>query len=134
MKKITKVIKALVAQYTSGVNFPMTVKDINNGMCEYFAQGVADEVEGAKVYWGDELTTDFWDIKLRFWVENHAFGHCFIFFEDKFYDSEAPEGVDHPKQLPFYIRRLEYALEHYGESDDELMARVERENPDNCYD
>ena len=138
MTKITKAIKALVTQYISGVNYhPSSAYDINNGLCEEFAMIIDEQIEGAYMSWGDQLDDKFWgmarDHRIYRWAEEHAFGDCFIIFKDRYYDSEAPEGVDHPKDLPFYVRRLAYALKHIDETSEEFWARIQRENPDNDW-
>ena len=64
---------------------------INNGHCSFFAEEVAKEFRGAKSIWDD----------------SHGW-HCFVLYCGKFYDSECPEGVSHPKDLPFFKRVKEW--------------------------
>jgi hypothetical protein len=116
---ITEAIKALVKEFTSGVNsHPSNAYDINNGLCDQFAFDIMKKIEGSEYFWGDELEDEFWGMEkahgIKRWGEEHGFGHCFIVFEGRYYDSEAPEGVDHPKDLPFYIKRLAYAMTGFG--------------------
>ena len=136
---ITDAIKALIDEMVNDVDSePSNAQEINCGLCEEFASTIGDQVEGAYMSWGDQLYDDFWGMEkehgIEHWSDDHAFGHCFIIFEDRYYDSEAPKGVDHPKNLPFYLRRLEYALKYIDETEGEFWARMERENPENCWE
>lgn len=65
-----------------------TPDKINNGLCNFFAEAVKKQWRRGEVLWDDQN-----------W-------HSFLFYDGKYYDSECPEGVDHPKQLPFYGRFL----------------------------
>jgi|TARA_Y100000034_G_scaffold113405_1_gene148393 hypothetical protein len=120
---ITEAINALVAQWLAEAESEVywdTVSDervtnitidniryyINNGNCEQFAEIICEQIEGAEAWWGDmigEEDDDFWGLEdIENWVEDHAYAHCFIVYKGRYYDSEAPEGVDHPKDLPLY--------------------------------
>ncbi len=110
---ITETINALVAEYfanrhENGLDRVLLDEQnvryhINDGSCEEFAETIADQVEGAVPLWGDSFDEEFWDMDIEYWVEDHAYAHCFIVYEGRYYDAEAPNGVDHPKNLPLYI-------------------------------
>lgn len=69
--------------------------EINCGDCEKFAYHVADIFPGARVEWDD----------VQPGVELGACaGHAFVIYRGRYYDSEAPEGVSHWKELPCEIR------------------------------
>lgn len=106
---ITKAINELVYKMTSGtIEYqPSTAMDINDGLCDQFAGVIERQFEEAKALWGDELTKEFWETDDDDWITHHAPYHCFIVFRGKYYDSESPEGVDHPIDLFYYQRELE---------------------------
>jgi hypothetical protein len=108
---ITEVINALVKDYFlmyKEFDFDQAC-DINDGCCGDFAADVASRVDGAKEIWGDELEEEFWDMGIEHWIEDHADAHCFIEYNGRYYDAEAPEGVDHPRDLPLYINHFAIA-------------------------
>jgi len=103
--------------------------EINNGLCEDFAQAVIAELGGESetlsMYWGDEFTLDGyeWDAGLlaRHWpgsVPTHGLDwgdlrgfvpvHAWIIFEGRHYDAECPEGVDNLFELPLVRRGMEF--------------------------
>jgi hypothetical protein len=51
--------------------------------------------------WGEDNINLFDETK-RYTIL--ACGHCFYYHDGIFYDSEAPEGVESPDDLPFYNR------------------------------
>lgn len=72
---------------------------INDGLCEDFAHHVVNLVDDP------EVRMDF--------PENHGNdalgrfgGHVWITDGDKYYDAEAPEGVEDWKSLPFFLRKI----------------------------
>ncbi|MBT6046402.1 MAG: hypothetical protein HOG49_06235 [Candidatus Scalindua sp.] len=105
---ITEVIKALVEEFISGINFhPKSAEGINGGLCDNFAHAVTIQIPGAEALWGDGMDEEAWDMPYN-WVEYHAAYHCFVRFKNRYYDSEEPEGVDHPMKLPYYQRELRH--------------------------
>lgn len=70
--------------------YDATAWDINNGLCEYFAYAVCDEVPGAEMFWLEELDSQYEDAH-----------HCVIRYEGRFYDAECPQGVDRLEDLPY---------------------------------
>lgn len=73
--------------------------DINDGNCELFAMEIIKMFPKAEMFWGDELPD--------FFPPNHIDPsiHCFIKFQDRFYDAEEPDGTLLPIFLPLYIRQ-----------------------------
>lgn len=67
-------------------------KHINFGDCEAFAWALCELVPGAEDLWGDELIQEGDD------RDFYAY-HCFVRYQDRYYDSEHPEGVDDFKHL-----------------------------------
>lgn len=86
---------------------------INGGDCEAFAGLIEDQGFG-EAMWGDELYDYQWSGCARSWDDWVGFFapyHCFIRFEGRYYDSECPEGVFWPDDLPFYQRDKQYLSE-----------------------
>jgi len=116
---ITEAINALVDEFFAEREpgdypiFDITIDNIryyiNCGHCEEFANIICERIEGAKAYWGDEFSEEFWDMDIPNWVEGEAWSHCFVVYKGRYYDSEAPRGVDHPKDLPLYINHATIA-------------------------
>lgn len=87
--------------------------EINGGSCMVFAAEIANMGFGQAV-WGDSLDMDLYSDnvqQIENWLECYAYGHCFIWYGGKFYDSECPQGCDYPDDLPFFKRRLLFRLE-----------------------
>jgi hypothetical protein len=104
--KISNYIKILRKKFSPEGNWA----SINDGNCEDFAFAIQDKFPEAEIFWGDEIDKIFWGIEdYDDWMNNHAPGHCFIKYQEKYYDSEMPNGVDHPKNLPYYQRELKFA-------------------------
>lgn len=108
---ITQVIKDQCAVYNEVEN--VTPQEINNGMCEDFANDIAHIGFGIAI-WGGNVPLELWSklaCRIKVWFSHFADGHCFIMFNDKFYDSECPQGCNHPDNLPFYQRQLKNYFE-----------------------
>jgi hypothetical protein len=71
--------------------------DINDGNCETFAMDVHERHPKVEYFWGDEL------LKM-FPPSVDCSCHCFLKFQNRYYDAEEPEGVLHPIFLPFFFR------------------------------
>ena len=116
---ITEAINALVERYfherepgifdIDNITLDNIRYYINCGHCEPFAETIVKQIEGAEGYWGDNFDAEFWGIDVEHWVEDHAAYHYFILYKGRYYDAEAPEGVDHPKDLPLYQKHLQLA-------------------------
>lgn len=63
-------------------------EDFNHGLCADVAEAVLSRIPGAH----DR--------------ESYFAHHVFIEYRGRYYDSEAPEGVDHPNQLPIFRREF----------------------------
>ena len=89
---ISAAIKSLIAEYG------MSPWEINNGDCENFALDLIEMVGGED--WGTESLGNYelWEILP---------GHVWVYLDGKHYDSECPEGVDTPLELPIFARFLE---------------------------
>lgn len=88
---ISQVIRSTISEYN------ITPYEINNGRCEELVCDVIEKMGG----WSEELYDDsecFFDN----WEELP--GHIHIVYMGKYYDSEAPDGVDHPRNLPIFMR------------------------------
>jgi len=106
---ITQTIRALLqAEHWIGTK----PKFINAGSCGQFADGVEERMNGEAVpVWGDDLPRDAWSPHVRCipdWFTHAAPFHCFVKHQNRYYDSECPEGVDRPDELPFYQREIEF--------------------------
>lgn len=77
--------------YLSGV--APDVWDINNGWCLVFAETVAERVPGAKVVDAADLGAD------------PSVCHYVLVHNGRFYDAEAPEGMEAVCDLPIYHNR-----------------------------
>ena len=74
--------------------------DINNGHCEEFAEIIVQEINGARIEWGEESES-------LFGPEYSPDLHCYVVLSDKYYDAEEPYGVDSPNKLPLYHRQAD---------------------------
>jgi len=85
--------------------------NINKGNCDSFAHDICMRFEDGEIYWGDEIPNFEWEDYYD------PSGHCFFYFETEmgngdtglYYDSECPDGVKDPRQLPFFKRQAEYS-------------------------
>lgn len=68
-------------------------ESINEGYCELFATTAAYYVDDAVPLWDSETDNP-----------RGYSCHCFIEYCGRFYDSEAPDGVDDWMELPIYAR------------------------------
>jgi hypothetical protein len=128
--QLTEAIKALAAKWIAEGEAP-SAYEINNGLCEDFAQAVigqfGGETDGLSMYWGDELSADGegyeWDVELLSehypaskpthgldWadIRGDIPNHAWIILDGRHYDAECPEGVDNLFELPLVRRGMEY--------------------------
>ena len=80
-------------------------EEINSGHCEDFAQAFLTRFPDALATWGDEYDDEFWGLGEE-WANLYGSYHCFVALAGKFYDSECPQGVDHPRDLPYFQREI----------------------------
>jgi len=104
-KDISTIIKHLVKMWF--MFYGENEKEINSGNCEGFALDVVDLLPEAESFWGDEFSAEFWGLSEED-ARDCTDGHCFVLYMGKFYDSECPEGVDHPKDLSFFKIEIEW--------------------------
>jgi hypothetical protein len=71
---------------------------INNGWCAEFAEDVLKELGGSP-----DGVTIHEDSELG----NYDYSHTFLKFEGKFYDAEAPDGVEDWTRLPLFVQHPE---------------------------
>lgn len=89
---IPTIIIELRNLYTSLYN--IEEHEINQGMCEAFAQDLQFILKDGEVFWADEMEDGSW--------EEHG-AHAFLKIGDTFYDSQCPEGTTNWKYLPFFF-------------------------------
>jgi len=104
-KDISTIIKHLVKLWFKF--YGEDAEEINCGNCEGFAGDVVDLLPEAESFWGDAFSAEFWGFSEED-VSYLTSGHCFILYMGKFYDSECSEGVDHPRDLPFFKIEIEW--------------------------
>ena len=93
---ITQTIESLVAAYE--LLYSVDDYSINSGMCEDFGSDIISLFPEAVGYWDDEFTGK--------WEDGC---HYFIFYKNKFYDSESPEGVASWQDLPLFQRQRQFS-------------------------
>lgn len=102
---IAQAIKNLCSQYYDTLG--LTAVQINSGNCMNFANDL-ENLGFSKAIWGIDTPDYLWSNIINLLnCETFAFkyNHCFIQYNNKFYDSECPQGVDYPYGLPFYKRK-----------------------------
>lgn len=111
MITIFEVIEGLVNEYVPQYN--TNREHINTGNCVDFAQDLENLGFGVAT-WGSELSFEHWgpDITEEMWDRYYRYKvvccHCFTIYEGRYYDSETPEGVEWPDELPCFIRSKEF--------------------------
>lgn len=91
LKGIQHCIRKLSELWIEAFGFK-SADDINNGHCEAYAIVLADGFPSAQVVWDDRL-------------HDEAGGdHCFMVYNNRYYDSETPYGVEHWSHFPMYLR------------------------------
>lgn len=100
-KKISSVIKQKLEEWIAE-NKVKNAKQANQNLCEKFASEIVREVPGA-----EKINSVS--------ISSHVPKHVFIKYKNKFYDSEAPSGVDRWWQLPFFYNWFsESELKKFG--------------------
>ena len=104
---VAKLVDQLVETYLNH-GFPKRffrdASHINSGSCQDFAEELCDIINAQADLKTEGYATAVWDSDM---CDMDGL-HCFVSFNDKFYDSECPNGVDHPADLPIYSRIEEY--------------------------
>lgn len=111
MSPVTEAILALRKTYAERGRSP---EEINDGECDEFAYALQNlglgtmvkEVDLVDHPWSDEMIRAWLSVDLD--IRNHkgeSFIHAFLRGDDgRYYDSEMPEGVENPENLPIYQR------------------------------
>lgn len=102
---ITQTILRLRCFYAKRLN--ITPQLINNGRCEDFAGDIEKAGFGYAI-WGGDVPIELWSelvYGIKDWFSDFADSHCFTMFNNKFYDSECPQGCNYPDDLPFFQRQ-----------------------------
>lgn len=90
-------IRAVIDQVREGYErlYGVDACGINSGLCEDFAHDVARLVPGAQATWVDELDPTL--------LGPHD-AHCVVVFKGRYYDAEAPDGVEWLRDIPLVKR------------------------------
>lgn len=102
-KEIKNIILLLVEIWEAKGYTPYS---INSGCCEDFAMELTDAIKESPtlnhgdycMMWGEEYPELFEKVCPR--------GHCFVRYNNRYYDSEAPYGVTNPSLLLLYKRNV----------------------------
>ncbi len=88
----------------------MSPEDINSGVgsCDEFAADVVKRFPSAKIGWSEDHT-DLDEVAIIGGRRAVFPPHTWIEYKGKYYDSEAPEGVDRWFDLPLFHRESELA-------------------------
>lgn len=117
---ITQAILKLRAEYAK--HYKISPAEINLGRCMDFAREIAIMGFGEDM-WGHDIEFDiFWSDKIQKLVADDIIDdiysiseftsiHCFIFYKNKFYDSETPQGCNYADDLLCYQRNINYLFE-----------------------
>lgn len=92
---ITEAVLEVLAEF---VQRGYTAQSINDGQCDRFAYRVVKRIPDAHELWDDDLQPPG--------LFDGIGSHCFVEYEEKYYDSECPDGVDDWKELPFFVRAI----------------------------
>lgn len=88
-QKLSQIMNDIIQLYLSK-NCP-TTWDINNGLCDSFANEVIDK-----------FLEEYPDSKIQeVWFEEH----CLILFDGRYYDAECLKGVTNWRNIPLFLNR-----------------------------
>lgn len=74
----------------------LSPEQVNDGACAQFARAVVARYPDARMMeWGCDVDPELDRIGC----------HAYVVVADRCYDAEAPAGVNHPRELPFYQRK-----------------------------
>jgi hypothetical protein len=136
---ISGTIEMLVDQYLKSKQTNCySVLDINNGLCNDFAESLIEKLGGEdenlrsldtsefysafsdEALWDETIPTDHGGVWNKEALDKYGYPpmverahvgiHQWIWFNGKHYDAEAPEGVDSPWDLPIFRRELKKTL------------------------
>jgi len=100
-KTVTNEVMRLRASYKR--LYGESPQQINSGNCDEFANDLLTKFPKGYTFWGDEIPERF----KPYFTEDRLSEigcHCFFYIDGFYYDSECPNGVDHPAKLPFFRR------------------------------
>lgn len=101
LSSICDIVSAVTDMYC--LLYCNTPSEINEGFCQDFARDVRRLFPDAEVLWEYEAIEKELGKRLEEEIiEEFFWSHCFIFYKDKYYDSECHEGVEHWTNLPFF--------------------------------
>jgi len=95
-EEITKMVQTAKEKHN------LSPREINNGLCEEFAMAVIERMGGYSDNLEEVSTESFVNIESDEWA-NYP-GHVWIYYGDKFYDAECPQGVNDWRELPIFRR------------------------------
>lgn len=79
---------------------------VNCGACEDFANEIVEKFPEAEAVSAEQVGADEGGCLILNGVELDFFGHVWVWYKDKHYDAEAPQGVLDWKDLPIFKRRI----------------------------
>lgn len=87
---------------------------INNGCCARFAERLLMHIKGEYI-----------------WREEFGIPHAFVFYKDRYYDSETPYGVSNWEDLPIWKKQFKSGQINFDDFDEvaalaELEKRIKR--------
>lgn len=88
------IIKSVAQVYQT--LYDQSTYTINCGNCESFAHDVISLFGKGEVFWHDEML-DCSEKEVAYW------SHCFVWFDNRAYDSQCPEGVDQWRELSCFV-------------------------------
>ena len=100
-KMVTNEVMRLRAAYKR--EFGESPQKINSGNCDSFADDLLTKFPKGDTFWGEEIPERFKPFMTEEEIEWIG-GHCFFYIDGFYYDSECPNGVDNPANLPFFKR------------------------------
>lgn len=101
---VQKVIKQLRSHWLK--EHHLLPQFINSGNCDTFASEISMALNKIGRHSGQEMWGE--DYPELFPKGVDCGGHCFFFFEKRFFDAECISGVESPHLLPYYQRQLTF--------------------------
>jgi hypothetical protein len=111
------IVRALLAQFYETCEISPDPESVNDEwLCGDFGTRLYDLLPGAVL----------WDGKYGHTEMGSPYEHLFVEFRGRYYDSETPEGVSDPTELPFFHRadRAQNGLWGRGSDDEIRMTKI----------
>ena len=104
---ITKIIKKTIKEFGNDYNLEPEdmLEFLTEWVCEEFAEAVEKKIPEAKACWDCDIDPAQLDTHPNLRDPSH----CFINYNNKFYDAACPKGVMDWRDLPFF-RTRQYLL------------------------